>query len=330
MSSPLSHVKATAIENSEASAEATASLDPEAVPAANFPRSGKLLPGILMALVGAILFSGKAVLAKLMYRHGADAVMVITLRMLIAFPIFVGMAWWAGRGKPKLTRADYKSIALLGSTGYYFASYTDFMGLQYIGVNLERMILYLAPTLVLVMGFVMFRRKVSAKQLVAVAVSYLGVGIVFGHEMEQQSSNILLGSALVFSSALFYGIYLLYSGEAVSRIGSLRLAGWATSFACVLTLLTFVVIRPIDSIVAPAPILWFSLLNAIACTAAPVLLVMMAIERIGPTLAAQTGMVGPLSTIGFGVVLLGETFTPWLVLGTAVVVLGIWLLARWR
>ncbi|WP_119153101.1 DMT family transporter [Caldimonas tepidiphila] len=289
-----------------------------------------LAAGIAMALAGAIGFSGKAILAKLMYRHGVDAVTVVMWRMLLALPMFVLMAWWSSRGKAALARRDWAMVGLLGLTGYYLASMLDFMGLEYISASLERLILYLNPTIVLLMSVLLFKRRVSARQLLALAVSYAGVLLVFSHEIGAQGPHVLLGSLLVFGSAVSYAVYLVYSGEMVKRLGSLRLVGLASTVASLLCIAHFLVARPLSAMLVPEPVLWLSLLNATLCTVAPVLLVMMAIERIGPTLAAQTGMVGPLSTLAMGAVLLGEPFTVWIAAGTVLVVSGIYLLAKWR
>ena len=287
--------------------------------------------GLVLASVGAIGFSGKAIIAKLIYRHGADAVMVITLRMLLALPLFVLIAWWSGRGKARLTRHDWLVITGLGFSGYYLASYLDFLGLQYISAGLERLILYLNPTLVLVASMLLFKTRVTRKQVMAIAVSYAGVLLVFAHEVSFQGTNVGLGVGLVFLSAVSYAVYLIYSGEAVGRIGALRLTGLASTIACLLCIVTFVVLRPVSALFeVPAPVFWLSVLNSTLCTVAPVLMVMMAIERIGSTLAAQTGMIGPLSTILMGVVILGEPFTMWIAAGTVLVMTGVWLLAKFR
>jgi drug/metabolite transporter (DMT)-like permease len=218
----------------------------------------------------------------------------------------------------------------LGFCGYYLASFLDFAGLQYITASLERLILYLNPTLVLALGFFVFKRRVTRNQLIALAVSYAGVLLVFGHEVTLVGANVALGAVLVFGSAASYAVYLVYSGEEVKRLGALRLTGLATSVACLFCIAQFFILRPVSAMVVAPEVIWLSVLNAIACTFAPVLMVMMAIERIGATLAAQTGMVGPLSTILMGVLILGEPFTAWVAAGTALVLAGIWLLARSR
>lgn len=291
----------------------------------------KLWPGLAFALAGSVAFSGKAIIVKLAYRHGVDAVTLLLLRMLFALPLFLGLAWWASRGKPALTRRDVVAVCGLGFSGYYLASFLDFAGLAYISASLERLILYLNPTLVLCLGVLLHGKRVTARQWAALGVSYAGVLVVFGRELTHLGPNVVLGAALVFGSALSYAVYLVQSGQEVQRLGSLRLTGLATTVACVLCIGQFLVLRPLESVLAvPTPVLWLSLLNATACTFAPVILVMMGIERLGSGLAAQTGLVGPMSTILMGVLILDEPMSAWTGLGTLLVLLGVALLARWR
>ena len=277
--------------------------------------------------MGSIAFSGKAIIVKLAYRYGVDAVTLIMLRMLFALPFFAVMAWWASRGKPPLTRKDWLGVLGLGFTGYYLASFLDFAGLAYISASLERLILYLNPTLVLLLGLLVYKRRITAPQLLGMGISYCGVVLVFGHEIAVQGvgerSGAAWGALLVFSSAVSYAIYLVYSGELVKRLGSLRLVGLATTVACLLCIVQFLVLRPMGAAWVAPEVMWLSLLNATACTVAPVLMVMMAIERIGASTAAQTGMVGPMSTILMGVLILKEPFTAWVAAGTVLVITGI-------
>lgn len=286
--------------------------------------------GLLFAVIGAIAFSGKAIIVKLAYRHGVDAVTLIMYRMLFALPLFAAMAWWASRGQPSLKRRDWLGVLGLGFSGYYLASFLDFAGLAYVSASLERLILYLNPTLVLLLGLLLYGRKISRPQLWGMSISYAGVLLVFGREATLAGADVAWGTLLVFLSAISYALYLTYSGELVQRLGSLRLVGLATSVACLLCILQFVLLRPLAAAEVAMPVIWLSLLNAIACTAVPVLLVMMAIERIGAGLTAQVGMVGPMSTILMGVWLLGEPFTPWIAAGTVLVVAGIFVFSRTR
>ena len=274
--------------------------------------SNRFTTGLLLALLGSIAFSGKAIIVKLAYRYGVDAVTLLMYRMLFSLPFFAIMAWWASRGKAALA---------------------------YITASLERLILYINPTLVLIMAWLLYKKPISARQIAAMALSYSGILLVFGHELVMQefgagggmstsAANTVWGSFLVFASAISYAIYLGYSGELVKRLGSLRLVGLATTVACVLCILQFVLMRPISAMQVAPEVIWLSLLNATLCTALPVVAVMMAIERIGAPLAAQTGMIGPMSTILMGVFILGEPLTIWVVLGTVLVLSGVYWVSR--
>ncbi len=286
---------------------------------------------VLLALGGAVSFSGKAIIVKLAYRYAVDPATLIMLRMTCALPLFAAMAWWAGRGLPNLSGRDRRAVAALGFCGYYLASYLDFVGLQYISAGLERLILYLTPGAVLLIGWLWHGRRASVRQLATLALGYGGIALVFGHEAKADGQRVALGAALVLASTISYAIYLIGSGEVVRRIGALRLAGWATTVACALCIGQWLLLRPVQSLASvPEPVLWLSLLNGAACTAAPVLMTMMAIERIGAALTAQMGMVGPISTIVLGVLVLDEPFTASMAAGSACVLAAVWLLARVR
>jgi len=282
----------------------------------------------MLALVGAIGFSGKAIIVKLAYRHDVDAVTLIMYRMLFALPLFIAMAWWAGRGKPALSGKDWLGVFGIGFTGYYLASFLDFVGLTYITASLERLILYLNPTFVMALGWLLYQRRVRPLQMLGMAISYAGVMLVFGMELSAQGADAALGALLVLGSALSYAVYLVYSGELVRRLGALRLVGLASTFACVLCIAQFLLLRPLSAAVVVPEVIWLSILNASVCTVMPVLMVMMAIERIGASLASQAGMVGPMATISLGALLLGEPFTVWVAFGTALVIAGIYVFAR--
>jgi drug/metabolite transporter (DMT)-like permease len=284
-----------------------------------------------MAIVGAVAFSGKAIIAKLIYLHGTDTVTLVMLRMVFALPIFAIMGLWASRGKPPLTARQWGGVLFLGTTGYYLSSVLDFAGLQYITASLERLILYLNPTLVMVLGWLLYRKRILGGHWLGMITSYLGVMLVFGHEVGVQGPQAALGSALVFASAISYATYLVYSARMVRALGAVRLVGWATTVACILGIVQFILLRPLDGLAQiPPEVVGLSVLNATVCTAVPVLLVMMAVERIGAAATAQAGMVGPLATIALGAWLLGEPLNAFVGLGTVLVLMGIWLFSRVR
>ena len=312
------------------------------------------MQGLLCALAGAVAFSGKAIVAKLMYRHGADAFSVVGLRMAMALPMFMLMAWWAGRvGRngsqardAPLTWRQVWQVIGLGFTGYYLASTLDFTGLQYISASLERAILYLNPSLVLLMSVWWLRQRLRAMQVLAMGISYAGVLIVFLHDWDvahlvassasglDARSAVAIGSVLVFLSALSYAIYLMGSGQLVQQFGSLRLVGLASCAACLMCLLQWWGVHAWSEgrLGAVAHLPWqvwaLSALNATACTVLPVWLVMRGVQLLGASVAAQVGMVGPLSTIWLASWFLDEPVTARLMVGTGTVLLGILVLTR--
>jgi drug/metabolite transporter (DMT)-like permease len=293
-----------------------------------------------MSVVGAIAFSGKAIVVKLLLREGLDAVTAVGLRMLLAAPGFVVMAWWGGRGAERPSRRDLWTIVLLGVTGYYLASTLDFMGLAYVSASLERLILFVYPTIVLFIGRLRGQPPIRKRQWVALLVSYAGVLVAFGSEARRAaaasglSSDVILGGSLVLASAVSYAIYIALSGEAVGRFGALRLTGWASGVASALCIIQFLVLRPA---LVLAPTAWLtpriallSIVNATFCTAMPMWMVMRGIELIGSAKAAQIGLIGPLSTLLLAVIFLGESLTLEMLAGTTLVLAGIGFIARRR
>jgi drug/metabolite transporter (DMT)-like permease len=224
---------------------------------------------------------------------------------------------------------DAPIIIALGVLGYYLASFLDFLGLQTITASLERLILYLNPTLVLLLSALIYKHRIRPMRALAMAISYAGVLVVFGHEVSLAGTDVVTGALFVLGSALSYALYLMFSGQMVKRIGALRLVGLASIVACLCCLLQFAILRPWAAAEVQQQVLWLALLNATACTVAPVVLVMLAIERIGAALTSQTGMVGPLSTLTLGVWVLGEPLNAWIGLGTVLVLGGVYLASRY-
>lgn len=278
-------------------------------------------------MLGAILFSAKAILAKLMYRHGVDAMLVMALRMIMSVPFFFLIGWWQARKLAPLSWADRGRIVVLGMIGYYLSSFLDFLGLQYITAALERLILYLTPSFVLLLSVVFLKRSISRRQLVSLAIAYAGIVLVLSHDLEIAGSNVWLGTVLVTASAVFYAIYLIASGEAVKRIGALRLVAYAMCVSTVPSVLQFLLLRPAGQLLTqPLPVYWLSFLNAVMCTVLPVTMTMVAVARIGAPLASQAGLIGPVSTLLLGFWLLGEPITTWQLAGGALVMVGMYLL----
>jgi len=288
-----------------------------------------LIAGLSIAIGGAILFSTKAIVAKLLYRYHIDAVTLIAFRMLFSFPVFAGVAIWKMRTGPALSPTDRWRLVGLGLIGYYLSSYLDFLGLQYISVGLERLILFMTPTFVLLITALFLKRRIARTQWAALALSYCGIVLVFVHDLGAAggAGAIATGSLLVLGSAVAYAVYLLGTGEMVKRIGSLRLVAYAMCVSSVACIAQFFILRPASLLVQPLPVYGLSLVNGLFCTIFPVFMTMAAVQRIGAPSASQAGMIGPVSTLFLGWALLGEPITAVQLGGTALVVAGIYMLS---
>ena len=290
------------------------------------PQCYPRLVGAFFCGIAAVAFSGKAVIIKLAYRYGVDALTLLALRMLFSAPLFVALAWWSGRrsGAQPLSKADLRAIAVLGLVGYYLSSYFDFLGLQYITAALERLVLFLYPTFVLILSALLFGRRITARDVLAFALSYVGIAIVFLNDFRTQPGNVVAGSLWVLASAMLYATYLLGSGRLVGRVGSMRFACYAGVVSCVGVVAHFLVTRDWHVIVSQqAPVYWLSILMAAVSTVLPIVLTSEGIRRIGASTASIVGSVGPVATIFLGFLFLGEAITLVQLAGAALVLAGV-------
>ena len=241
---------------------------------------------VALAAGGAILLSAKVVCVKLLYQYGLDAVDVITLRMLTAGPLFLVVAVWTWRDLPRLGMGDMLRVAALGFMGYYASSMLDLIGLQYVSAGLERLILFLTPSFVLLLGIVFLRRRVRPVQWLSLAVAYAGIALIFWHELSVIGHpNMVWGATLIGVSAVMYAVYLLLSEGLMRRLGAVRLAQYP-------------LLRPVGRLLElPAPVWWLSLANGTVCTALPIFMTMIAVRNIGAGHASQAGMIGPVRTL---------------------------------
>jgi drug/metabolite transporter (DMT)-like permease len=294
------------------------------------------LTGIFMATVGAILFAGKAVVVKLTYRYGIDSVTLIALRMLFAAPFFVVVAWWqsrrAARGEiPVLTRNECLQIWVLGLLGYYLSSFLDFLGLKYVSAGLERLILYLSPSMVVLIAAWWLKRRVTKRQWTSMFVCYLGVVLVFAHDLAgnvKVEGNVPLGAFYVFLGALTYAIYLTGSGELVKRVGATRLVAYAMLVSCLASVIQYLCINPVDMLFQqPVGVYGYSVIHATLNTVLPVFMLMWAVALVGAPTASLLSMVGPVSVLFMAAWLLDEPITPWQLMGTVLVLSGVFVLS---
>ena len=296
----------------------------------NATRSKQLLGnGVFLGFLAAVLLAVKPVIIKIAYQYGPDATTLLALRMVMTVPFFILLLVIFERNKPnkmRLARADWIKVLFLGFTGYYAASFLDFVSLQYISVGLSRSIVYLNPAIVLLLSILLKQQKASLAQIGAMVTAYFGVVLVFWHEMHLGGDGLLIGTTLTLCSAVSYSAYLLLAGNLVERVGSLRLAAYSSGAATQMCLIQALVVNPSGLIHQPLEVYGLSLINATLCTVAPIVMVMLAIRRIGPSTVAQLGAIGPAATLFFAWILLGEPISILQVVGTLIVVLGIWLL----
>lgn len=286
------------------------------------------LLGLSIAMLGAICFSAKGIVAKLIYRHQIDAITLIALRMLFALPFFLVIAFWQMHTKASLAVSDRYRVVVLGLLGYYLSSFLDFLGLQYISVGLERLILFLTPSLVLFFSVLFLKKKITRRAIGALTLGYCGMLLVFAHDVKLGGAQVLLGAALVFGAAMAYAAYLLFSDEMVRRIGILRLVAYAMCVSSLACIAQFILLRPLSLLQQPLSVYGLSFVNGFFCTLLPVLMTMIAVAKIGAATASQAGMIGPVSTLLLGALILHEPMTGIQLVGTALVLLGVYLLSR--
>jgi drug/metabolite transporter (DMT)-like permease len=286
-----------------------------------------------MVFLGACGFSAKAVLVKIAYREfPIDSVSLLALRMLFSVPFYLVIAAvLAKRSEPvRLRRREWAAVAGVGITGYYLASFLDFWGLRYVTASVERLILFIYPTLVVVISALFFRKRITYLQVAALVLTYLGMAVAFADDLAAGGSpSLAAGAILIFFSALTYALYLIGSGELIPRVGSLRFTCYAMLASSVATFLHCAVVNGFDLFHFPARVYGLGFWMAIGSTVIPTFLVSEGIRRIGSGNAAIIGSVGPMITIVLAYVWLGETVGLLQLLGTLLVLAGV-LLITWR
>lgn len=291
--------------------------------------------GFLLAGVGAVLFSAKAIVVKLTYRYGVDALTIIGFRMMLSLPFFAVIGCYQARraqlGKiQRLTAKESGQIVFLGFIGYYLSSYLDFLGLQYITAGLERLILFLSPTFVLLLTALYLKRPIPGKQWFALAMAYLGVILVFLQDLSLSGDNVVLGSLFVLGSAVSYAVYIISSGELIKRVGATRLVAYAMSVSAVISMVHFLGVHSWEGLQQPLPVYQLSLLHAVVNTVAPTFMIMWSVARIGAPMTSQLGLLGPVSVLFLAGWILGEPITTLQLVGTAFVLAGAVVLGRRR
>lgn len=284
--------------------------------------------GPAFAIVGVLGFAFKAILIKLAYAWiSIDAVTLLALRMVYSVPFFALMAWWSSRARQAkpLARRDWLAIAWLGFVGYYLSSLVDFMGLQYVTAALERLMLYLYPTIVVVLSALFFKQRITGRIVVALSLSYLGILLVFARDLKfaGDPAALWLGGALVFASSFLYACYLVGVGPVIARLGSMRFIALAMLASALFIFMHFLATRPLTALMVPMRIHLLSLTMAVFSTVLPTYLIAEAIKRMGANRTSLLGSLGPLFTIFLGSWLLDEPVHLIQLCGAALVLAGV-------
>ena len=291
------------------------------------PKPFRLPPwaGAAMVGVAAVCFSAKAIMIKLAFGYHVDPLSLLFLRMTFSLPFFVviPLLQKARPDAPALRPLDYLKLAVLGVLGYYASSLLDFLGLQYVTAGLERLILFVYPTLVVLLSWLIWRKPIGRREMVALLLTYAGIAVVFSHDAVRLQSNVLLGALLIFGSAFTYAVYLIGSGRLIPRFGAISFTAYAMTVSALSVILHYLVASPTSVFAFRPEVFWFGLALAIVSTVIPTFLISAGIKAIGASRAAIVASIGPVVTIVLGYFFLGEPVTPYEIAGTALVLAGV-------
>lgn len=290
------------------------------------------LIGILIAFIGAILFSTKAIMVKLAFAQiKVDALSLLTLRMIFSLPFYLIAAFMISNkeGNVKMSGQQWLYIMLLGVFGYYLSSLFDFIGLQYISAGLERLILFLYPTFVVLINAVIYKQKINRKQQIALLLTYSGIGLAYLGELNIDTSNpnFLWGSFLIFICAITYSIYIVGSGRLIPQIGPAKFTAYAMLSATAGIFLHFLLRGEFNTLMQSKGLLEYGLMLAIVATVIPTFMLSSALKKIGSNNVAIVSSIGPVSTIVQAHYFLGEDIFTEQIIGTVLVVAGVLLLS---
>lgn len=282
--------------------------------------------GFALAIFGAMLFSVRPILVKFAYQDGIDSVTLLTLRMLFSLPFYIVLFVLFLRNTERRKTLNSKTIvftSFIGLCGYYLASLLDLIGLQYISAQLERLLLFTYPTLVVIFGALFFGKKITGPILLALAFSYAGIASIFTHDFQLYGSNIIKGSLFVGLSTIVFSLYVLFGKEIINKIGSQMFTCIAMIAASISIFIHFMISNELSDLVTTNKVYLLCLVIAIFCTIIPSFCISEAIARIGPDRTSITGTIGPVFTAFFAVSLLDEAFSFYHAIGMALVIIGV-------
>jgi drug/metabolite transporter (DMT)-like permease len=285
--------------------------------------------GVAFALAGVISFAFRPVLIKLCYAAApVSATTLLFLRMSLSLPFFLAMAWWFRREQP-IAQRDWLGIVGLGFLGYYLASLLDFLGLQYVPAGLGRLIMFLYPTLVVILSAIFLGKAATRKEITALAITYAGIALVLSNKLgvAPEHRQFMFGAMLIFGSATCYAVYLVTGSQLVKRVGSARFTAYTMIVSTVPAVAQFLALERVSALALPPTLWWYVLLLVTMCTVMPVFLVAEALKRIGANHFALIGALGPVTTVLADFFLMDGALSPLQVVGGALVISGVLLVS---
>lgn len=283
--------------------------------------------GYSLVLFSAFAFSAKTILAKLCYQYGTDPITVLAIRMLFAgvfFGTVMAVNLISGRWSLKLTGRQWLWAIVLGLCGYYISSLLDFTGLIYVDAYLGRMILFLYPTLVILISSFINRQAVSPSTWLALGLCYGGIFLMMLPNIGGESKNIGLGSGLIFGAAIIFALYLIGVERLMKSIDPIRFTSLVMCIACLGIIVHFLIAKGSAGLSVPRPVLIYGFIMGIFSTVLPIYTLAMGISLIGASKSAMISMMGPVLTTVMGIVLLDERLTAVQIGGMALVMAGVW------
>ena len=281
--------------------------------------------GAIIGITGIVMFSAKAIMVKLGYRYDVDTVTLLLLRMVFALPFYFVIAVRETKKEisDKLSKKDIWRVIGLGFIGYYLASYFDFYGLKFISASLERLILFVYPTLVIIISMVFLKKKVTKVQVFAILITYFGIFIAFADDLSFQSDHLWVGVISIFLSALTYAFYLVGSGVMIPILGAVRFTAYAMTVSCLMVIFHYLITNSYEVLIQPWEVYALGFGMAMISTVIPSFLISEAIRRLGASNFAIYGSIGPISTIMLAIIFLGERIEFYQIIGTIVVIIGV-------
>lgn len=285
--------------------------------------------GIFLALAGCILFSIKPILIKIAYQYGGDATSIMTLRAFSSLPLYLLTFIFLCRSADNRSKVRQHGVkaALVGVMGYYLASFLDISSLAFISAQLERLLIFLFPTFVVLISWLIYGQKPSRNIVYSALLGYVGISLIVIHDFNSAGNAVVLGSLLAIASALVFAFYLVWSKPLITQLGSSLFTSIGMGCAGIAILVHLLVSGSEVSKWSPELIVTGIILG-IFCTVLPSYLIAAAMARLTPTTLSLTSNIGPAVTAGLAIVVLDELFTVWHAIGLILVIVSVYALNR--